>query len=396
MGANVLRILIVDEEAEELRETLAVMQAGFPDATVFGVHSMQDLESVLACEETHAMLLCQRGSFTQILEALQRIRVSDSEPVIAVAAPTASPAEVAELYNGGCDKVLVERDSWRGESVPAFRHLLRLKRVEEENKRLLAKLTEANLMLEEKNRRLDDFSATLAHDIRGPLGGVSMKLEYIFDKYESVLDERAKQLITRALQSTDRLTSIVQSMYDLARLGAKAAKMGEVELSAVVNAAIGDLSFDEKLEIKIGVGELPKVWGNPQLLERVFMNLINNAVKYNDKSPVLINIGVRSFHERSIARFAEVFVQDNGPGIPQDELKDIFTMFSRGSTSSNGAEGTGIGLAVVQRIVELHFGEVRVESVVGQGTTFYLMLPLEKIGFVDRTLPSNPSDPSVP
>ena len=121
------------------------------------------------------------------------------------------------------------------------------------------------------------------------------------------------------------------------------------------------------------------VWGNPELLRRAFINLVGNAVKYSDKSEVIINIGMRSIENRSLARFCQVFVQDNGAGVDPGELQSIFTMFSRGARFREGKEGLGIGLSVVQRIVELHFGEVSVESVVGQGSTFVLTLPLERI-----------------
>ena len=88
---------------------------------------------------------------------------------------------------------------------------------------------------------------------------------------------------------------------------------------------------------------------------------------------------MRSIEERSLARFCQIFVQDNGAGVDPSELQSIFTMFSRGARFREGKEGLGIGLSVVQRIVELHFGEVSVESLVGQGSTFVMTLPLERI-----------------
>lgn len=159
--------------------------------------------------------------------------------------------------------------------------------------------------------------------------------------------------------------------------------MAEVNLATLVEEVVGDLSFDDSLDIKLGIGELPTVWGNSNLLRRLFINLINNAVKYNDKKEIVVNIGVRNVHEKSIARFAEVFVEDNGPGIPKDEIKDVFTMFSRGSAAKPDKDGIGIGLAIVHRIIEIHFGKITVESEVGKGTRFVMLLPLEKIDFIN-------------
>jgi signal transduction histidine kinase len=101
--------------------------------------------------------------------------------------------------------------------------------------------------------------------------------------------------------------------------------------------------------------------------------------KYCDKSEVIINIGVRSIENRTLAQFGQIFVQDNGSGIEPHDLDGIFTMFGRGAKVKEGKEGLGIGLSVVQRIAELHYGKVEVQSVVGQGTTFVMTLPLEKI-----------------
>jgi signal transduction histidine kinase len=207
-----------------------------------------------------------------------------------------------------------------------------------------------------------------------------MKLEYILDQYSANLDPKVRQLLERGKQSTMRLTKVVQAMYDFAKLGSQAARMSEVPLKVLINEVVADMSFDESVDIKIGIAEnLPTVWGNPELLRRAFINLIGNAVKYADKRDVIINVGVRSIENRTLAQFCQVYVQDNGAGIEPNELERIFTMFGRGDRFREATEGLGIGLSVVQRIMELHYGSVVVESVVGQGSTFVLSLPMEKI-----------------
>jgi signal transduction histidine kinase len=119
------------------------------------------------------------------------------------------------------------------------------------------RLTEMLGLLEEKNKRLDEFSMTLAHDIRGPLAGISMKLEYLLDVFPNEMPPRATQLMTRALDSSKRLTSIVQSMYEYARLGAKAAKFQAVDLGTLVRETLSDLPLDAALDVKVGVDTLP-------------------------------------------------------------------------------------------------------------------------------------------
>jgi signal transduction histidine kinase len=171
-------------------------------------------------------------------------------------------------------------------------------------------------------------------------------------------------------------------MYEYAKLGEKAAKMGPLSLTQIVEETVHDLRFDEKLDVQIGLGDLPEVWGNPELLRRMFMNLFANAVKYNDKPATIINVSTRTIREEVLGTFAELSVEDNGPGIPEQDQGTIFSMFSRGVAERGPKEGSGVGLAVVQRIVELHFGSIRVESPPGQGARFVFTLPTEAMAFV--------------
>ncbi len=388
MESDVVRkpqhILIFDESEVDLQATDELLTSSFPEAMVTAVGDLAEYRQEISGKDYDLVVLNHDLSQENPRKLINELRLKDFEPAVLVVSRSTSPQAVAEAYASGCHKCIVQNEAWREEMAPAIRHLLRIRRLEDENRKLLSRLTEANILLEEKNKRLDDFSATLAHDIRGPLGGITMKLEYIIDTHEGKLDVKFGEMLKRTLQSTARLTSVVQGMYEFARLGAKAAHMCEVPLTELIKEVVSDLSFDDKLDIRIGLGDLPAVvWGNANLLRRLFTNLINNAVKYNNKNEVIINIAVRAVVDKSIARFAEIYVEDNGPGIPPEELKDIFSMFTRGSSAKNDKEGLGIGLAIVQRIAELHFGKVTVESEVGKGTRFVLLMPIEKIDFIN-------------
>ncbi len=373
-------ILILDGDPESSKRAKKSIQQQIPQAVITIAESVDEYHQKISQDRFDVVILDFSLSGKHGVELIHELKLCDHEPTVLVVSPSLEPRLVSDAYNAGCHRYLIREGAWTDELGPAVRHLLRIRRLEQENRNLLAKLTEANVLLEEKNRRLDEFSATVAHDIRGPLGGICMKLEYILDQYGKSFEPRVNQLLERGLQATTRLTHVVQAMYDFAKLGSKAARMSEVNLKTLVNEVVADMSFDESIDIKIGIAEnLPVVWGNPELLRRAFINLVGNAVKYSDKSEVIINIGMRSVENRSLARFCQVFVQDNGAGVDPGELQSIFTMFSRGARFREGKEGLGIGLSVVQRIVELHFGEVSVESVVGQGSTFVLTLPLERI-----------------
>ncbi len=373
------RILVLDSDPENLARSISLLSKEIPGSNVRGFDSRKELNR--AAEKNLSDIVVLDYSFVKegVPELIHELRLQDHEPAVLVVSDCSDPRIVADAYNAGCDKVIVKNESWENELCPAVRHALRIRRLEDENRRLIARLVEANQLLEEKNKRLDDFSAMVAHDIRGPLGGLSMKIEYILDTYKGKIDTRMTELLQRASRSTERLTGIVQAMYDFARIGAKAANMTRVDLAKLVEEVISDLEFKDSLDIQIGIGELPVVWGNESLLRRVFINLISNGVKYNDSKQISINIGSDGFYESSLAKFARVFIEDNGRGIPRDELPSLFAKFTRGSSSLGESEGIGLGLAVVSRIIDLHCGKIEVSSEVGHGSKFCLILPLEKI-----------------
>jgi signal transduction histidine kinase len=239
------------------------------------------------------------------------------------------------------------------------------------------RLTAANAKLEEKNRRLDDFCATIAHDIRGPLASLILKTEYIVDAYQESLDQRCTRLLTRAAESAHRLIGVVQGMYEFAKVGAGIVRFEMVDLRELVSEVIGDLNIEDSVEIKIGVGSLPNVWGNPSLLRRVFVNLLSNSIKYSDKEEVCINLGCEGEVVQGDERFVKLYVEDNGPGIASEEIATIFEMFKRGRSHKDQTDGMGIGLAVVQRVVELHHGTIELTSERGHGCRFTFLLPTE-------------------
>lgn len=376
------QILVVEHGADAASDLRGLLADDCPAADVYATATPEGAREALRKNPFTVVVLGEGLEHQQALHLVHECKLQDGDPAVLVVTPAVDARHFTDLYSSGAHKCIQKSGSWKEELGPAVRQLVRMKRLEAENQRLLARITEANILLEEKNRRLDEFSATVAHDIRGPLGGISMKIEFLLDLYRGKIDQRFDSLMDRALQSTDRLTRIVQAMYDFAKLGSRAAKMEIVPLDRLVAEVAGDLNFDPGLDIKLGIADLPQVWGNPELLRRIFINLINNAVKYNDKREIVINIGVAGVQEKGLARFADIFVEDNGPGIPLDEQRDLFAMFTRGSTSRPDDGGSGLGLAVVKRIAELHYGSVRVESTPGRGSRFIVSLPLEQIDFI--------------
>jgi len=376
------KILVFDEDAGDLERMRSVLAHQLPFADVSAARSLEEFRSATAGREFDVVVIEQLLSEVSGVELMVELKLRDSEPAVLLLSRSADPKVLASVYSAGSSRCIVKEGRWLEEVGPAVRHLLRIRKLERENAALIAKLTEANVLLSEKNKRLDEFSGTVAHDIRGPLGGINMKLEYMCDVYRDEVDERLGKLLSSTLESSKRLLGVVQAMYEFAKLGAKAAAMEELNLGQLIEEVVQDLHFDDSLDIKIQIGELPRVWGNPHLLRKVFGNLITNAVKYSDKREIVIAVEQRRLLSRSLGRFGEFCVRDNGPGISKEDLKEIFGMFRRGRNAEKKCEGVGIGLSVVKRIVELHFGQVSVESEPGKGACFVLTLPTEEIEFV--------------
>jgi len=364
--------LLEDSEWQKLGDAL-------PGVEISLVQEEQEFRRVLDSQEFQIVVFDHPAEAVTSRLYLPELRLRNFTPGVIVVTLPNDPLAVASLYNAGCHRLVPKVPGWAGELAQGIRSLLRSKRTERAQERMGERLTEMLGLLEEKNHRLDEFSMTLAHDIRGPLAGISMKLEYLLDVFPTEMPPRAVQLMSKALDSSKRLINIVQSMYEYARLGAKAAKFEEVNLEALVRETLSDLPLDAKLDVKVGIDTLPSVWGCPDLLRRIFINLVNNSVKYCDKAALVINIGCERVEERALGRYADIFVADNGPGIPPEEVAGLFAMFARGSSARGDKEGLGAGLAVVQRIVELHLGKIHVKSELGHGVRFVLSLPVQPI-----------------
>ncbi len=373
------KVLVLEERAADWQEAEAVLRKDVPDLTFEPVSSLQTLIMRVQEAATEIIVLDYNLSIDGYRDLIYELKGQDHEPSLVVVSEHNDPYIVNELYKHGCQRVILKDERWLEELSLALRHLMRFRHLKQENIRIRTKLTEANLMLEERNRRLNEFSATLAHDIRGPIGSVSMKLEYLLDHHNAPLDERTEEVLRRALSSCRRLTETVQAMYDFAKLGAKATEKQILDLNLLVRDVIADQHFNEALDIEIALGELPEIWGNAGLLRRAFSNLIENAVKYNDKKKIFVRICAGQVVQRPMGNFVEIVVEDNGPGIAGADLGDLFSMFRRGKGVSAEKEGSGLGLAVVDRIVGLHFGEVKVDTQAGEGTRFVLYLPTEAI-----------------
>ena len=312
---------------------------------------------------------------------ISKVKLTINAPSVIVLSNKVNDAlYVNSLYLLGFSRYLItSQENWKRDLHSTIRHIIRNQKLEEINRKLTMRLTEANMMLNDKNKRLDEFCQTVAHDIRGPLGGLIMRLEYLNDKFDNITKERIKDIITTSLGVCERLVSQVQAMYEFAKLGKEASNMEFFDLNELINALIQDLNFSNNKNIKIEIDKFPKIYGSKELVKRLFLNLITNAIKYNDKEEKSIKIGFNGEENLSAGTFAKIYVKDNGNGISKEDLGNVFKLFNRASENNSKKEGLGVGLTVVERVIELHLGKINIESEIGKGTYFKFLLPIEKI-----------------
>ncbi|MCB0337318.1 MAG: hypothetical protein KDD62_13465, partial [Bdellovibrionales bacterium] len=288
------QVVLVEPSSARSSTRKMLIEKYVGDAKVQAFDSVEALRLFLEKETCDVLILDNELLLGTQETLLQELKLLDCAPGVVMLAKNFSPQQISDLYNAGCSRCVIDDGQDNEEIGLTVRHMIRVRRLEEENRKLIAKLTEANALLSEKNKRLDEFSGTVAHDIRGPLGGICMRLEYMRDVYQDDLDGRFRELLEASLSSSRRLIDVVQAMYEFAKLGSQAQVLKEIPLNDFVEEVIQDLVFDDRLDIQVGIDELPIVYANPGLLRKVFLNLLSNAIKYNDKRKIVINIGVNA------------------------------------------------------------------------------------------------------
>jgi len=239
------------------------------------------------------------------------------------------------------------------------------KRIEHERENLIQDL-------EAKNQELEQFTYTVSHDLKAPIITIKGFLGFLGADAQAGDKERIEADIQRINEATDRMHELLTDLLELSRIGRKMNAPEMISFESLVNEVIEIMNgrLRERGVEVIVKGEFQKVYGDRQRLLEVVQNLMDNAAKFmGDQLHPLIEIGQDGREENGNATF---FVRDNGIGIAPEFHERVFGLFNR---LNPGIEGTGIGLALVKRIVEFHGGRVWIQSEAGSGATFYFTLP---------------------
>jgi len=225
--------------------------------------------------------------------------------------------------------------------------------------------------LEQANKDLEGFSYSISHDLRIPLRAVAGYANILSEDYEEKLDSNGKRLLGVIGENSKRMGILIDELLAFSKSGRQALSRTDIDMHAMVENTLAELpQHESSSSTQVVVEELPQAYGDHALLKQVWMNLLSNAFKYSSKAkaPNIRVSGTRNDDEVIYA------VRDNGVGFDMQYYNKLFGVFQR-LHSIEEFPGTGVGLAIVQRIVIRHGGRVWAEGTINQGATFYFALP---------------------
>lgn len=237
------------------------------------------------------------------------------------------------------------------------------------NQELETRVIERTAELEIVNRELESFSYSVSHDLRAPLRHISSFSSILEGEYADKLDKDGKYYLSRIMAGCAKMGDLIDDLLELAQISQGELRSGQVNLSRIANAiAASLLEREPQRQVSFRIEDGLTANGDERLLEVMMNNLLGNAWKYTgQKDAAIIEFGCKPIADRPV-----FFIRDNGSGFDKKYADKMFTPFHR----LHGAEyeGTGVGLAIVQRIIHRHNGKIWADAVVGEGATFYFTL----------------------
>lgn len=255
--------------------------------------------------------------------------------------------------------------------VTAIRDITQRKIAEEEAKKLDRKLEQKVLELTEVNRDLDAFNYTVSHDLKVPLVIIGGFTRRFLKGHANNLDTKDKDMLNAIQEHTQKMERLINDLLAFSRVGRRKIKPTEIDIGNLVTTVLEELKpLTEGRMIKYDIKTLPTAHGDQSLIKQVFINLFSNAIKFTtNKKTAIIEVGGLTEENENI-----YYVKDNGMGFNSQDSDKLFTVFQR-LHGIEELEGSGIGLSVVQRIINKHGGRVWAEGRVDEGASFYFSLP---------------------
>jgi signal transduction histidine kinase len=240
------------------------------------------------------------------------------------------------------------------------------------NQQLEQKVMERTNELEVSNKELESFTYSVSHDLRAPLRAVHSYSKILEEDYIEKLDDEGKQTIKVILRNSKKMGELIDDLLAFSRLGRKEVNSKDIHMDSLVRGVTNEFlssTSENNNNVEMKIQTLPAASGDQALIKQVWVNLVSNAFKYSSKQEkIAIEIGSYPKGDQNV-----YYVKDNGVGFDMQYYDKLFGVFQR-LHSQEDFEGTGVGLAITQRIVQKHHGEIWAESKLNEGTTFYFSL----------------------
>ena len=226
--------------------------------------------------------------------------------------------------------------------------------------------------LQAANKELEAFSYSVSHDLRAPLRAISGFVSILMEDYGKDLDSEGKRICNIIHSNATKMGQLIDDLLSFSRLIRSELHHSKIDMESMVRIVISEFQSTQDLSQKsFSIQQIPQAMGDTNLIKQVWVNLISNAIKYSSKE-VNAHINIGAIQKENETTY---FIRDNGVGFNMKYSNKLFVVFQR-LHGINEFEGTGVGLAIVQRIINRHGGRVWAEGEVGNGATFFFTLPM--------------------
>lgn len=383
------RILAVDDSLTYLHEVAEALRGEGYDVVL--ARSGEEALELLAVQPVDCILLDLLMPGLSGQETCRRIKSAQGLrdlPLIMLTALDDRDAMIAGLSAGADDYI---SKSGEFDVLKArVRAQIRRKQFEDENRRIRDELLQKELEaaeakaarefaetraalaeeLEQKNKELESFSYSVSHDLRAPLRAIIGFSRILTEEYGDGLDDEGRRLLGVVRENSERMGQLIDDLLEFSRLGRKPLSMAEINMQRMADEVFRQIRADGWQSHRFVMGSLPPARGDAALVRQAWANLLGNAIKFSSKreQPV-IEVSARENGAELV-----YCVKDNGAGFDMRFYDKLFGVFQR-LHAQDEYPGTGVGLAIVQRVVVRHGGRVWAEGREGEGATFYFSLP---------------------
>ena len=371
---NKPKILLVDDKKENLVALETVLK-GLDVELIKATNGNDALKETLYHDFALALLDIQMPGMDgyELAEILREEENTAQLPFIFISGIYTDQFHVFQGYEKGAISFLAKpfQPEILINNVKLF---IKIHQHEAELKKLNKDLEGKNEELKFLNKELESFTYSVSHDLRAPLRAINSYSQILLQEHNQDLNEEVSRLLGIINGNGKKMGELIDNLLSLSKLGKREIQKGEVDMEAIVQSVVEELKETgggEKVSWKLA--KLEACYGDYRLLRQVWINLLANGIKYSGKKELpLVEIGSeKKSHE------VVYFIKDNGAGFDIKLADQLFVPFHRLHKPTE-FEGTGVGLAIVQRIIFRHGGKVWAEGAVGEGACFYFSIPLKK------------------